>query len=120
MYILSSIFRYGLCLMPYLILFSNKDIIYHITGPITIPPFNERTGSPIYLIAFMEFIRIFYPYIAKLVLFFIPAITISNKTKEFFLHKISVKYLVIILMKFVWISLSQSHRMKYYLHVFFL
>jgi len=60
MYIISFIARYFLCLIPYIILMSNKDIIYHITGPITISPFKEEKDNLIYLIAFIEFFRVFY------------------------------------------------------------
>lgn len=63
---ISIICRYFLCLTPYLILVSNPDIIYHITGPITIPPFDNI--SLIYWIGTMEFVRIFYPYFLKILL----------------------------------------------------
>lgn len=57
-YLIPSIIRYLLNIIPYLILVSNPSIIYHITGPITIPPFDNM--SLIYWIMGMEFVRMFY------------------------------------------------------------
>jgi hypothetical protein len=115
MFFISPFCRFFLCFIPYLILISNKDIIYHITGPITIPPFNEEKGSIIYWIGAIEFIRIFYEPILRIILSFNQKYYRSSSI----LRKMCTKYAIILIMK-LFIIFYQSHRLKYYLHVFFL
>jgi hypothetical protein len=120
MYFISLIIRYFLCLIPYLILVSNKSIIYHITGPITVPPFNESKGPLIYWIAAIEFCRVFYISIISIIFKLFPRKWLrGNPAKSFLLQSMCLRYVIVLVMK-LFIVFYEFHRLKYYLHVFFL